>query len=131
MNCWFCNNNSQVPLISKDEWHCLHCDQFNGFDRVSFINCLIHFKLPADYKIHLSTCFYHFQDGNYSKEIPEQYNENLNSLTKPHLLNKGIIKKSNGLCRICNANQELKIRQLAVYEPFREDNYDQEIEWFK
>ena len=73
-----------------------------------------------------------FQDGNYSKEIPEQYNENLNHLlSRSRISTKQSPAKSNGLCRICNANQELKIRQLAIYEPFREENYDQEIELFK
>lgn len=55
----------------------------------------------------------------------------LNSFSQSCVSERRITTKSNGLCRICNANQELKIRQLAVYEPFREENYDQEIEWFK
>jgi hypothetical protein len=38
------------------------------------------------------------------------------------------LRSTNGLCTLCNRNQELKISQLASYVPEFEDNYDYEIE---
>lgn len=38
---------------------------------------------------------------------------------------------TNGLCHLCNNNQQLKIFQLANFIPFNEANYDAEIEHFQ
>lgn len=37
----------------------------------------------------------------------------------------------NGLCKICNNNQQLKVYQLANFVPLNERNYDIEIEHFQ
>lgn len=37
----------------------------------------------------------------------------------------------NGLCRMCNVNQQLKIAQLANFVPMNEKNYDEEIESYR
>lgn len=69
------------------------------------------------------------QDGDYSKPITEQYVNSNHSYFAESTSSR--FNNSNGLCRICNANQELKVRQLALYEPFRERDYDREIEAFR
>lgn len=38
---------------------------------------------------------------------------------------------NNGLCVICNRNQELKIHQLAAFVPKNEDNFEEEVEEYK
>lgn len=38
---------------------------------------------------------------------------------------------SNGFCKLCNINQQLKIKQLASFVPLNEDNYDEEVEKFR
>lgn len=38
---------------------------------------------------------------------------------------------TNGLCVLCNNNQQLKIFQLAHFVPLAEENYDVEIEHFQ
>lgn len=89
-------------------------------------------KCPHNLRI--TSYFYvtRLQDGDYSRSIPEQHHERLNvrklNIAAPKANN---LCHANGLCRTCNANQELKIRQIASYVPFREANYDQEIELFK
>lgn len=72
------------------------------------------------------------QDGDYSKLIPEQYDERLSN-KKLNLMtpDRDTLPNLNGLCRTCNANQELKIRQIASYVPLKEKEYDQEIELFR
>lgn len=33
-NCWFCNLNSKILFEEKNNWYCIHCKQFNGFNKV-------------------------------------------------------------------------------------------------
>ncbi|CAH0382080.1 unnamed protein product [Bemisia tabaci] len=101
VNCWFCNSYSKVPVENKNSWHCEVCQQYNGFA----------------------------EDGGYNKVIPEQHYESLN----PDFAEKTIpspISSSNGLCRNCNLNQELKRAQLASFEPLDPNNYDWEVDAF-
>lgn len=37
----------------------------------------------------------------------------------------------NGLCRVCNLNQDLKTRQLADFVPKREEDFDEEVEDYR
>lgn len=37
----------------------------------------------------------------------------------------------NGLCEPCNRNQELKVQQLASFEPENEGDFDEEIEDYR
>ncbi|XP_065203695.1 uncharacterized protein LOC135833833 [Planococcus citri] len=104
VNCWFCNTNFRVPFKNRKEWFCEQCLQFNGFK----------------------------EDGDYSKVLPEQFDETLNrKYVKAESSQTSYVFNSNGLCSFCNANQELKIKQLALYVPFQEKNYDEEIEIFR
>lgn len=38
---------------------------------------------------------------------------------------------ANGLCLPCNRNQELKMQQLASFEPTNEAYFDEEVEDFR
>jgi hypothetical protein len=67
------------------------------------------------------------QDGGYNKIIPEQHDELMNKSTR--MKTKKTV--SNGLCVLCNNNQQLKIFQLANFVPLVEENYDVEIEHFQ
>ncbi|KAJ3625674.1 hypothetical protein MTP99_016224 [Tenebrio molitor] len=67
------------------------------------------------------------KDGGYNKIIPEQHDELMNKSTR--MKTKKTV--SNGLCVLCNNNQQLKIFQLANFVPLVEENYDVEIEHFQ
>ncbi|XP_054283718.1 transmembrane protein 201-like isoform X1 [Macrosteles quadrilineatus] len=98
VNCWFCNSYTSVPYNSANSWYCPHCDQYNGF------------------------C----SDGSYNRVLTEQFNEKFNSglwCTK----STQKIPNVNSLCRFCNLNLELKVRQLAQFVPINQANYDEEI----
>ncbi|XP_007577389.1 transmembrane protein 201 [Poecilia formosa] len=109
VNCWFCNQNTVVPYGNRNCWDCPNCDQYNGFQ----------------------------ENGDYNKPIPAQYMEHLNhgvtgsvpSPEKPKTLQW--VNCQMLLCRKCNNNQTVKIKQLASYVPRDDDNYDEEIEAYK
>lgn len=72
------------------------------------------------------------QDGGYNKILVEQhtfvpsgkvYNVSLSSSKE--------VPIKNGLCDMCNLNQQLKIQQLAQFVPISEGNYDKEIEQYR
>ncbi|EFA09679.2 uncharacterized protein LOC103314318 [Tribolium castaneum] len=67
-------------------------------------------------------------DGGYNKIIPEQHDEFMNKSTRVKSRKSGA---SNGLCALCNNNQQLKVFQLAHFVPMNEENYDVEIEHFQ
>uniref|UniRef100_A0A182VZ29 Ima1 N-terminal domain-containing protein n=1 Tax=Anopheles minimus TaxID=112268 RepID=A0A182VZ29_9DIPT len=117
VNCWFCNHDTRVPYDQSNSFVCPACKQYNGFTA----------------------------DGDYNREIPEQYQQRLNNYYYHHPSNvtdddkwdsstvrssigNGRFLTSNGLCFGCNRNQELKIHQLASFVPEDEDNYDAEME---
>ncbi|XP_035897285.1 uncharacterized protein LOC118505507 [Anopheles stephensi] len=121
VNCWFCNHDTRVPYDQSNSFVCPACKQYNGFTA----------------------------DGDYNREIPEQYQQRLNSYHYHHPSNvtdddkwdsssvvrsstgNGRMLTSNGLCFGCNRNQELKIHQLASFVPEDEDNYDAEVEEYR
>ncbi|XP_068162527.1 transmembrane protein 201 [Antennarius striatus] len=109
VNCWFCNQNTVVPYGNRNCWDCPNCDQYNGFQ----------------------------ENGDYNKPIPAQYMEHLN-----HGVSGGPISSDAPstlqwvncqmlLCRKCNNNQTVKIKQLASFIPRDDENYDEEIEAYK
>ncbi|KAL7864917.1 hypothetical protein AOLI_G00163370 [Acnodon oligacanthus] len=109
VNCWFCNQDTEVPYGNRNCWDCPYCEQYNGFQ----------------------------ENGDYNKPIPAQYMEHLN-----HGVSAGIpvsevpktlqwVNCQMLLCKKCNNNQTLKIKQLASFTPREEDNYDEEIEVYK
>ncbi|XP_066247897.1 uncharacterized protein [Euwallacea similis] len=103
VNCWFCNRNSKVLYSDRNSFECPFCFQYNGFNK----------------------------DGGYNKVITAQHNSSAN--LKFNTPDKSSTPKpySNGLCELCNRNQELKVLQLASYEPLVEENYDKEIKHFE
>ncbi|KAJ8980771.1 hypothetical protein NQ317_016022 [Molorchus minor] len=68
------------------------------------------------------------QDGSYNKVIEAQHN--ISNLKDKKNTSK-TLSASNGLCRYCNNNQQLKVYQLANFVPLNENNYDMEIEHFE
>ncbi|XP_050068528.1 uncharacterized protein LOC126556982 [Anopheles maculipalpis] len=121
VNCWFCNHDTRVPYDQSNAFVCPACKQYNGFTA----------------------------DGDYNREIPEQYQQRLNNYYYHHPSNvtdddkwdSSTIRSSgsngrvaitsNGLCFGCNRNQELKIHQLASFVPEDEDNYEMEVEEYR
>ncbi|XP_058443695.1 uncharacterized protein LOC131425654 [Malaya genurostris] len=104
VNCWFCNGNCKVLYENANSWVCPSCTQYNGFT----------------------------EDGDYNREIPEQYQCRLNP--RSNITDDDKISYSvpyNGLCFGCNRNQELKIHQLASFVPDVEENYDVEVEEYQ
>ncbi|KAK9876964.1 hypothetical protein WA026_015996 [Henosepilachna vigintioctopunctata] len=65
------------------------------------------------------------KDGSYNKIIEAQHNVTLKTFDTQ------VPESSNGFCKSCNHNQQLKIIQLANFTPLNEANYDVEIEHFK
>lgn len=70
-----------------------------------------------------------FQDGSYSKIIPEQHIQRNNSTT--FTIKQNIKKIKNGLCHKCNIIQEMKVKQLASFVPTKEKYFDREVEKYK
>ncbi|XP_058129417.1 uncharacterized protein LOC131289875 [Anopheles ziemanni] len=118
VNCWFCSTDTRVPYDQSNSFVCPTCRQYNGFTA----------------------------DGDYNREIPEQYQQRLNNYYYHQPANitdddkwghsaRSIANSSetsrNGLCFGCNRNQELKIHQLASFVPDDEDNYDAEVEEYR
>ncbi|KAG5282257.1 hypothetical protein AALO_G00054010 [Alosa alosa] len=109
VNCWFCNEDTVVPYGNRNCWDCPNCDQYNGFQ----------------------------ENGDYNKPIPAQYMEHLNhgvsaGLTPPETPKTlQWVNCQMLLCKKCNNNQTLKIKQLASFIPREDENYDEEIEVYK
>ncbi|CAO1438195.1 unnamed protein product [Diamesa serratosioi] len=103
VNCWFCNVNSYVPYDQRNSWDCNFCTQYNGF----------------------------LDDGNYNKIISEQHYSKLNSFNSQYCQKSMKLPAANGLCEICNRNQELKIHQLANFIPTNDKYFDDEIAEYK
>ncbi|XP_030624847.1 transmembrane protein 201 [Chanos chanos] len=107
VNCWFCSQDTEVPYGNRNCWDCPFCEQYNGFQ----------------------------ENGDYNKPIPAQYMEHLNhgvSAGGPE--NPKTLQWVNCqmlLCKKCNNNQTLKIKQLASFVPRDDENYDEEIEVYK
>ncbi|XP_060931293.1 transmembrane protein 201 isoform X2 [Limanda limanda] len=109
VNCWFCDENTVVPYGNKNCWDCPSCDQYNGFQ----------------------------ENGDYNKSIPAQHKADLNyavsgSIHSPETLKtQQFVNCQMLLCKKCNNNQSLKIKQLASFIPRDDENYDDEIEAYK
>ncbi|KAG7472755.1 hypothetical protein MATL_G00112300 [Megalops atlanticus] len=102
VNCWFCNQDTEVPYGNRNCWDCPNCEQYNGFQ----------------------------ENGDYNKPIPAQYLEHLN-----HGVSAGVSQQWVScqmlLCKKCNNNQTLKIKQLASFMPREDEKYDEEIEVYR
>lgn len=77
------------------------------------------------------------QNGDYNCDIPAQRNAKLNKWkvnSTTSSLNGSISGRTiakNGLCHPCNRNQELKMQQLASFEPENEAYFDEEVEEYR
>lgn len=77
------------------------------------------------------------QDGDYNCDIPEQRSARLNKWKTSSFtsMNGSFIGErttpANGLCEPCNRNQELKVQQLASFEPENDAYFDEEIEEYR
>lgn len=83
---------------------------------------------------------YHFfslmKDGDYNCDIPAQRSSKLNkwktsSVSSMNGSISGRLTPTNGLCEPCNRNQELKVQQLASFEPENEAYFDEEIQEYR
>lgn len=139
VNCWFCNQNSVVPFGNRNCWDCPSCDQYNGFQEVSFKSTWL-FSVSRNWNLQLfvfifataAKCFFPFhtivfvylscfQNGDYNKPIPAQYMEHLNhgvSGSLPPTTNtQQSVTSQMLLCRKCIKNQAVVIKQLASFVP--------------
>ncbi|XP_043268265.1 uncharacterized protein [Venturia canescens] len=91
VNCWFCNNYTQIYRSESHWWKCSSCEQYNGFTK----------------------------DGDYAYNIPEQSTPiptNFKMIHPEHHKNENQIN-AKSLCERCNKNEELKVFQLQNFEP--------------
>ncbi|CAG4912689.1 unnamed protein product [Colias eurytheme] len=65
------------------------------------------------------------KDGDYNKVLISPVDQ----IKTPNVFHKSPAK--NGLCKMCNINQQLKVTQLANFVPMNENNFEQEIEFYK
>lgn len=66
------------------------------------------------------------KDGDYNKTL---FNSSDQSIKTPKVFQKSPPK--NGLCKMCNINQQLKVVQLANFVPMNDRNFDAEVESYK
>lgn len=67
------------------------------------------------------------KDGDYNKPVTGVLNDS--AIKSPKVFQRSPPK--NGLCKMCNVNQQLKVAQLANFVPMHESNFDNEIENYK
>ncbi|XP_037684513.1 transmembrane protein 201 isoform X2 [Choloepus didactylus] len=109
VNCWFCNQDTEVPYGNRNCWDCPHCEQYNGFQ----------------------------ENGDYNKPIPAQYLEHLNHVVRSPprapapAPPQQWVSSQVLLCRRCSHHQTTKIKQLAAFAPREEGRYDEEIEVYR
>lgn len=78
-----------------------------------------------------------YKDGDYNCDIPSQRSSKLNKIKKNSSgfsLNGSItstVPPTNGLCDPCNRNQELKMQQLASFEPENDAYFNDEVQDFR
>lgn len=100
--CWFCHATATVPYADRNGWTCPE-------------------SVCGQYNGFDDDGDYNRVDGDMFRELPAPKNS----------ASGGGQRRSNGLCRTCNLNQELKIHQLARFSPKDPARYDQEIEEFE
>ncbi|KAL4719671.1 hypothetical protein ACJJTC_007608 [Scirpophaga incertulas] len=65
------------------------------------------------------------KDGDYNKPLVFNTDE---PVMTPKVFHRS--SPSNGLCKMCNINQQLKVFQLANFVPMNEKNYNEEVETY-
>lgn len=91
-------------------------------------------RFSSFHEIHTYFLSNHFplKDGDYNCDIPAQRSVKLNkwkTSSFPSISDR--LTPTNGLCEPCNRNQELKVQQLACFEPENEADFDEEIEEYR
>ncbi|CAG9784000.1 unnamed protein product [Diatraea saccharalis] len=66
------------------------------------------------------------KDGDYNKTL---FNSSDQTIKSPKVFQTS--PPRNGLCKMCNINQQLKVVQLANFVPMNEKKFDEEIESYK
>lgn len=137
VNCWFCNVNSKVPYVNSNCWTCSSCEQYNGFTTVSSATSMCNTSITHFRQFHTRR----LQDGDYNCDIPSQRSSKFNKTPNAAVrsLNGSLdgtsripsTPPSNGLCHPCNRNQELKMQQLASFEPENDAYFDEEVDDFR
>ena len=107
INCWFCNTDSIVLFKLRNQWTCDRCHQYNGFTSSGDYNDL----MPELERRKMT--FGHLNEINYGKQCHTQ------------------TRSAMELCKRCNRNQALKVKQLSQFEPMCEANFDSEVEEYK
>lgn len=67
------------------------------------------------------------KDGDYNRPLIFKKKEVFTR--SPKYFNRA--PASNGMCRMCNINQQLKVAQLANFVPMNENNYDNEVDLYR
>ena len=105
VNCWFCNQDNNVPVSKTNQWTCLTCKQHN------------HFNKDRDYTIeNLTTSGY--DSGNmdrYRFSRRGRYTGQVSLRTQP------------AFCEDCCRKQRLKISALNSFEPAREVSWQHTV----
>tara|TARA_R110002050_G_scaffold269716_6_gene412123 strand:+ start:257 stop:1606 length:1350 start_codon:yes stop_codon:yes gene_type:complete len=86
VNCWFCDIDQIVHSSHANSWTCSHCEQYNGFQ----------------------------EDGDYNRDIPEQYNSHLNSPSIPR--GSWHARDASVLCAYCAARRRLYVLAIQNME---------------
>ncbi|XP_072943533.1 uncharacterized protein [Epargyreus clarus] len=66
------------------------------------------------------------KDGDYNKVLNSSIDHSCKS---PKVFQRS--PPRNGLCKMCNINQQLKVTQLANFVPMNDNNYDHEIDNYR
>ena len=98
VNCWYCSEDSLVPVQSQHSWECPKCDQFNSFTAEGDVT-------PA-------------AAAAGAQPRPVRYNVAVQPAAAARWQ----------LCRHCNLQQQLKARQLAEFRPVQEHRWEQELD---
>ncbi|XP_018372897.1 PREDICTED: uncharacterized protein LOC108767484 [Trachymyrmex cornetzi] len=105
VNCWFCNENTKVWRQHLNWWLCPWCEQYNGFSK----------------------------NGDYAYDIPEQYVTSKRHTRYCRLSEDGDSRHvfKDNLCACCNKREDLKLSELANFEPKSEKLFNTELKIFK
>lgn len=66
VNCWFCNQDTEVPYGNRNCWDCPYCEQYNGFQAVTSYSknnygCTWLVNAVLNCTVIFFSCFYHLK----------------------------------------------------------------------
>lgn len=115
VNCWFCSENTVVKYANRNSWTCRRWENLlyeSDKHRFPYFNLAFFLFYSCGQYNGFSP------DGDYNREIPEQRVASKNGPAQyadVRNVNSKDFKVTNGLCRNCNLNQELKILQVSKH----------------